>query len=199
MNKNNLEKLKKELLDFKKSPLYKFRMKNNFLPVLGEGSSVAKIMFIGEAPGKKEAETGKPFCGASGKMLDSLLESAGLKREDIYITNIVNDRPPENRDPSKKEIQMYSYFLEEQIKIIQPKIIVTLGRFSMDYIMEKFGLEDKLELIGKAHGKVFETDFDYGKVKIIPFYHPAVALYNGGMKKTLLKDFKKVFNKVSSL
>jgi len=147
-------------------------------------------MFIGEAPGKKESQTGRPFCGASGKMLDVLLESVGLKREDVYITNIVKDRPPENRDPSKEEIEMYSSFLDRQIKIIQPKIIATLGRFSMNYIMRHFGLEDEIEIISKAHGKSYEAKFSYGKVKIIPLYHPAVALYNGGMRKVLKKDFK---------
>ena len=185
-----LDKIKKELDIFDKTSLYKFRKENNFLPVLGEGSEKSEIMFVGEAPGKKEAQTGRPFCGASGKMLDSLLESVGLERGDVYITNIVNDRPPENRDPSKEEIKLYSYFLDKQIKQIQPKIIATLGRFSMEYIMRHFGLEDKIEPISQAHGKSFETNFSYGKVKIIPLYHPAVALYNGGMRETLKKDFQ---------
>ncbi|OGD67631.1 hypothetical protein A2442_03605 [Candidatus Campbellbacteria bacterium RIFOXYC2_FULL_35_25] len=185
-----LREVNNDLLNFKKSPLYKYRIENKNLPVFGEGSCRARIMFIGEAPGKKESQTGRPFCGASGKMLDVLLESVGLKREDVYITNIVKDRPPENRDPSKEEIEMYSSFLDRQIKIIQPKIIATLGRFSMNYIMRHFGLEDEIEIISKAHGKSYEAKFSYGKVKIIPLYHPAVALYNGGMRKVLKKDFK---------
>lgn len=191
MNKNILfKKIYSDLLGFKKSPLYKYRVKNNFLPVLGEGNLNAEIIFIGEAPGKKEAQTGKPFCGASGKMLDSLLESVGISREDVYITNIVKDRPQDNRDPSKEEIKLYGTFLDRQIEIIQPKIIVTLGRFSMEYIMKHFGLENQIEPISQAHGKSYKTKFSYGKVKIIPLYHPAVALYNGGIRKTLLKDFK---------
>lgn len=203
--KSKLEQMKKvedELVNFKKSPLYKYRTENNFFPVVGEGSINAKIMFIGEAPGKKEAQTGKPFCGASGKMLDSLLESVGIKREDVYITNIVKDRPQDNRDPSVEEIKLYGPFLDRQIEIIQPKIIATLGRFSMDYIMRHFGLEEKLETIGNAHGKSYEADFSYvvkslpagRQVKIIPLYHPAAALYNGGMRETLMKDFK-ILNK----
>ena len=187
---SQLDKIKNKLLNFRKSPLYKYRVENDFLPVLGEGSCDAKIMFIGEAPGKKEAQTGKPFCGASGKMLDSLLESAGISREDVYITNIVKDRPQDNRDPSKKEIELYSSFLDEQIEIIQPKIITTLGRFSMGYIMKRYGLEKEIEPISKAHGKSYQTKFSYGKVKIIPLYHPAAALYNGGLRETLKKDFK---------
>ncbi len=190
---NKLEQLKElgtKLLNFKKSPLYKYRVENNFLPVLGEGNCDAKIMFIGEAPGKKEAQTGKPFCGASGKMLDSLLESVGIDREGVYITNIVKDRPQDNRDPSKEEIELYSSFLDEQIEIIQPKIIATLGRFSMEYIMRRYGLEEKIEPISNAHGKSYQTKFSYGKVKIIPLYHPAAALYNGSLRETLKKDFK---------
>ena len=191
MNKvGRLRKLEIMLLNFKKSPLYKYRIENKFLPVLGEGNCDAKIMFIGEAPGKKEAQTGKPFCGASGKMLDNLLKSIGVSRESVYITNIVKDRPQDNRDPSLEEIKLYGFFLDKQIEIIQPKVIATLGRFSMEYIMKHFDLEDKLEPISKAHGRSYETKFSYGKVKIIPLYHPAVALYNGGMREILKKDFK---------
>ncbi len=181
-----MEKIERELTDFKQSPLYKYRTENKFFPVVGEGNLNAKIMFIGEAPGKKEAQTGKPFCGASGKFLDSMLVSVNLKREDVYITNIVKDRPEDNRDPSAEEIKLYGPFLDRQIEIIQPKIIATLGRFSFEYVMRNFGLENQIEPISKAHGK----SYAYGKVKIIPLYHPAVALYNGGMRKTLLDDFK---------
>ena len=188
--KKELKNLEALLLSFKKSPLYKYRTKNNFFPVIGEGSESAEIMFIGEAPGKKEAQTGKPFCGASGKMLDTLLESIGTDREDVYITNIVKDRPQDNRDPSKEEIKLYGPFLDRQIEIIQPKIIATLGRFSMEYIMRHFGLEDKLETIGEAHGKSYEVKFSYGKVQIIPLYHPAAAMYNGSLRETLKKDFQ---------
>lgn len=185
-----MKKIERELIDLKKSPLYKYRIENKFFPVVGEGSLNAKIMFVGEAPGKKEAQTGKPFCGASGKFLDSMLASVNLKREDIYITNIVKDRPEDNRDPSVEEIKLYGPFLDGQIEIIQPKIIATLGRFSFEYVMRHFGLENQIEPISKAHGK----SYSYGKMKIIPLYHPAVALYNGGMRETLLKDFK-ILNK----
>lgn len=184
-----LEKIKEEVLNLKSSPLFKFRTENNYFPVIGEGSLEAKIMFIGEAPGKKEALTGKPFCGASGKFLDELLKSAGIKREDVYITNIVKDRPPENRDPSPEEIRSYGPFLDRQIEIIQPKIIATLGRYSMSYIFEKFHMEAHLEPISKTHGKIFEIKLSYGKVKIIPLYHPAAAIYNQHLKETLKKDF----------
>jgi len=191
MNKEKLlAEMEREIILLKKSPLYKYRIENNFSPVIGEGDVDAKIMFIGEAPGKKEAQTGKPFCGASGKMLDNLFDSIKIDRKDVYITNIVKDRPQDNRDPSKEEIKLYSHFLDRQIEIIQPKIIVTLGRFSMEYIMKHFGLGKKLEPISKAHGKSYKVKFSYGLVKIIPLYHPAVALYNGSLRETLKKDFQ---------
>jgi DNA polymerase len=185
-----LKKIKDELLDFTVSPLYDFRVKNHFFPVIGEGSHFADIMFIGEAPGANEAKQGRPFVGASGKFLNELLESVGLKRENVYITNIVKDRPPENRDPTPSEIELYAPFMDRQIDIIQPKIIATLGRFSMDYVMRRMGLDFEIEPISKAHGKSYEASTSYGKVQIVPHYHPAVALYNGSMREVLKKDFE---------
>ena len=185
-----MKKIRDEILHLKESPLYEYRLKNKYFPVVGEGTHSAQIMFIGEAPGKNEAETARPFCGRSGKVLDEMLESIDLNRSDVYITNIVKDRPPENRDPSQEEIQMYAPFLDRQIEIIQPRVIATLGRFSMDYIMRAFGLEDSLGQISGMHGKEFVGHRNYGSVTIIPLYHPAVALYDGSNKQTLLDDFQ---------
>jgi uracil-DNA glycosylase family 4 len=201
-----LKKIRDDVVDFKKSPLYNFRVENKNLPVVGEGSHEAGIMFIGEAPGKNEAATGKPFCGAAGRVLTELIESIGLKREDVYITNIVKDRPPENRDPLPEEIKVYGSFLDRQIEIIQPKVIATLGRYSMAYIMEKYGLQNELKSISQIHGKVFDVPIAkqsripdgkaigtrdlYYPEKIIPLYHPAVALYQGNIKNQLFKDFE---------
>lgn len=187
---NGLKKIENEVINLKKSSLYQFRVDNKNMPVIGEGSHFAEIMFIGEAPGKNEALTGRPFCGKSGKILDELLSSINLKREDIYITNIVKDRPPENRDPLPEEIKIYGPFLDRQIEIIQPKTIATLGRFSMQYIFEKFKMHQSLEPISLAHGKVFETETSYGKIKIVPLYHPAASIYNQKLKETLKKDFQ---------
>ena len=183
---DQLKKIKDEIVAAKNSPLYDFRTKNNFLPVIGEGDHYAKIMFIGEAPGKNEALTGRPFCGAAGHILDELLQSINIKRQDVYITNIVKDRPPFNRDPLPEEIEFYAPFLIRQIEIIKPEVIATLGRFSMAYIMKKFGLESELKSISIMHGKVFSV----GEIKIIPLYHPAVAIYNAHEKETLKKDFE---------
>lgn len=189
-----LKNIRDELVADETLPLYSYRTKNKYFPVIGEGSHNASIMFIGEALGKNEALQGKPFCGASGKFLDELLAHVNIKREDVYVTNIVKDRPQENRDPTPDEIKAYGPFLDKQIEIIQPKIIVTLGRFSMQYIMKKFGLILDLEPISKIHGKVFDAKTSYGKIKIIPFYHPASALYNGSMRDVLKKDFEVLKN-----
>ena len=188
--KEEMDKIEKEILNLKKSPLYKERILNKMLPVIGEGSLNAKIFFIGEAPGKKESETGKPFCGASGKILDELLDYIKLDRKKVYVTNIVKDRPPKNRDPKPEEIEIYVPFLDKQIEIIKPKIIATLGRFSMEYIMNRYGLSKEYDVISKTHGKVFSTKIGKHNVTIAPLYHPAVAVYNRNKLPELKKDFK---------
>jgi uracil-DNA glycosylase len=185
-----LKKIKDEVCDLKASPLYSFRVAEKNMPVIGEGSHFANIMFIGEAPGRNEAKTGRPFVGAAGKILNELLESVKIPREEVYITNIVKDRPPQNRDPLPSEIEIYGPFLDRQIDIIQPKVLATLGRFSMVYIMKKFDLEFELEPISKMHGRSFEAKASYGPITIVPLYHPAVAVYNNQTKDTLKKDFE---------
>ncbi|MEQ1561177.1 MAG: uracil-DNA glycosylase [Nitrospira sp.] len=185
-----MKDIRNRLLSLSESPLYEYRLKHKFFPVVGEGSHTAHIMFIGEAPGKNEAKTARPFCGRSGKVLDEMLDSIDLNRSDVYITNIVKDRPPENRDPTQEEINLYAPFLDEQIDIIQPTVIATLGRFSMAYIMNHFGLSSEIDTIGKVHGKEFVTNTGYGPIVIIPLYHPAVALYDGSNKETILADFQ---------
>lgn len=203
-----LRQIKEEVLALKESPLYKERITNRVFPVIGEGNHEAQIMLVGEAPGKNEAATGRPFCGAAGKLLTQMVESISLRREDVYVTNIVKDRPPDNRDPFPEEIKLYAPFLDRQVEIIQPKIIATLGRFSMAYIMEKFGLLYELKSISQIHGKVFDVPIAkrYGiphtteggigtkgcPEKIITLYHPAVALYNGNMREQMFKDFQTV-------
>ncbi len=185
-----MKELRDNLLNDKTLPLYTYRTENKFFPVLGEGSHVSNIVFVGEAPGRNEAKTGKPFCGAAGKILDELLESVGINRNEIYITNIVNDRPPENRDPLPEEIKAYAPTLDRVLEIIEPKVIATLGRFSMDYIMRKFDLGFDIEPISHAHGKSFTAKAKWGKLEIIPLYHPAAAIYNQSLKETLKLDFQ---------
>lgn len=187
------------------------RRKNGVLPVLGEGNHDAKIMFVGEAPGKNEALKGMPFCGASGKFLDVLLESIDLDRKTVYITNLVKDRPTDNRDPYPEEIESYGEFLKRQIQIIKPEVIVTLGRLSMKYIFEYVGLTAELLPISKIHGKTFKKNIKAlnisqteatpesvieksREVTVIAMYHPAVALYKGTNRKVLLEDFQNIKN-----
>lgn len=185
-----MKQIRDELLTLVDSPLYEYRTSNKYFPVVGEGSHDAALMFVGEALGKNEAEKARPFCGASGKFLDTMLASIALDRNDVYITNVVKDRPPENRDPTPAEIALYAPFLDRQIEIIQPKVIVTLGRFSMAYIMNKFGLSAELAPVGRIHGQEFATTASYGPIHVVPLYHPAVALYDGSNRATLLKDFE---------
>lgn len=187
---DEMKQIRDELLNLTNSPLYTYRTENKYFPVVGEGSHDAHIVFIGEAPGETEAKTARPFCGRSGKMLDELLASIGLDRQSVYITNLVKDRPPGNRDPEPAEITLYASFLDRQIDIIQPKVIGLLGRYSMKYIFEKFGLATVLQPISKLHGQVFSAEASYGPITIIAFYHPAAALYNGSMKPVLMDDFK---------
>ena len=155
--------------------------------VLGQGNASSEIVFIGEAPGKKEDEEGVPFVGSAGKFLSELLDSIRLKREDIYITNIVKYRPPGNRDPEPKEKEDCNEWLINELKIISPKLIVFLGR----HAMSRFFPELK---ISEAHGKLIIKKFPEFEEKLhfLPLYHPAAALYNGGMRETLIKDFKKI-------
>ena len=157
--------------------------------VFGDGNPDAEVVFIGEAPGKNEDEQGKPFVGAAGRFLNEMLEGIGLKREDIYITNIVKYRPPNNRDPLPDEKKAFLPYLQSQLEIIQPKVVVTLGRHSMNcflpdlQISQVHGQPKRVKLALKAHkGDILE-------VVILPLFHPAAALYNGGLRQTLTDDF----------
>ena len=187
---DQMKAIRDEILTLKESPLFEYRTTNKYFPVIGEGSHDAKIMFVGEAPGRNEAKTGKPFCGAAGKVLDQLLGHVGIVRESVYVTNIVKDRPPENRDPTTREIEVYGPFLDRQIEIIKPQVICALGRYAMGYIMKKFDLELQLEPIGKAHGRAYPTTDSYGDLDIVVLYHPCVAVYNPHNLPNLKKDFE---------
>ncbi|MCB8984920.1 MAG: uracil-DNA glycosylase [Ardenticatenaceae bacterium] len=185
-----LASLAQQVADLSSSPLYEYRQKNSYHAVFGEGDPDADILFIGEAPGKQEAQQGRPFVGASGRMLDKLLESIGLAREEVYITNVVKDRPPENRDPQPEEIALYAPFLAQQIAIIQPQVIATLGRFAMQFVLAHFDVAAGDPKISQVHGRPFAAEAEYGRVTLLPLYHPAVALYNQTQRQTLFDDFE---------
>ena len=157
-------------------------------PVFGDGDPEAKIVFIGEAPGKDEDREGRPFVGRSGKFLSEMLESIKMKREDIYITNVVKYRPPDNRDPEPDEIADCLPWLMEELNFIKPQIIIFLGR----HAMQRFFPSEKISLV---HGKLLQKKIDrFDTEYFFPLYHPAAALYNGSMRETLIEDFKKIPN-----
>lgn len=154
--------------------------------VPGEGSAEAEIMFIGEGPGQKEDELGRPFVGAAGKFLDEMLSEINLKREEVYIANVVKCRPPGNRDPLPEEAEACWPWLVEQIKIIDPKLIVILGKHSLERFLPG-------QKISQIHGKALRREITgLGKRVFYALYHPAAALYNGGMRNVLIEDFKKI-------
>lgn len=169
-------------------------IKNNICPdlaqeatnlVMGDGNVNAEIVLIGEAPGKKEDLSGLPFMGAAGKFLDEMLVSADIKRSDVYITNIVKYRPPDNRDPLVEEKNAFWPYLVRQLEVIKPQIVVTLGRHSMGYFLPELK-------ISEVHGEPKKVTLGEKEITIVPLYHPAAALYNGSMRTTLIEDFKKL-------
>ncbi len=153
--------------------------------VMGDGNINADIVFIGEAPGKNEDLQGLPFVGAAGKFLNEMLAAADMQRSDVYITNIVKYRPPNNRDPLPDEKKAFWPYLLKQLQIIKPKVVITLGRHSMEYFLPDMK-------ISQVHGQPKRIQFGDDKLVIIPLYHPAAALYNGSLRQTLIDDFLSV-------
>lgn len=176
-----LEKITRRVAKCTRCPLYKKAIN----PVPGEGSPKAEVMFIGEGPGYWEDQKGRPFVGQAGKLLDQLLQSIKLSRKEVFIGNMVKHRPPGNRDPLPGEIEACQPFLDEQIKIINPKIIVTLGRFSM----AKFLPDEK---ISQIHGQARFVDWEGKKLIVLPMYHPAAALRRGEIRHQMKEDFQKI-------
>ena len=170
-----LEALKREMEQDTSLPLARANL------VFGEGSSDAKVVCIGEAPGAREDEERRPFVGRSGQLLNRLVEGIGWRREDLYITNIVKRRPPNNRDPLPEEIEAYKPYLFRQLKILDPKIIMTLGRFSMNYFIP-------MGRITRDQGKVFRVN---GRL-VVPMFHPAAALRSTETLNALTASFKKL-------
>lgn len=176
-------------------PLHKYRRN----PVPGEGSLNAEIFFLGEAPGRREDEMGRPFVGAAGQLLNKLLEDINIKRSEVFITNVVKCRPPNNRDPKDDEIRACSVYTDSLISLIRPKVIVTLGNHAGRYIFEFLGNRRWLG-ISKIRGKVYEVNLRLDlRVKVIPTYHPAAALYNPQLREALESDFKLIVKALSEV
>jgi len=182
-----MEELVKEVVSCRKCELWKTR--NN--PVPGEGSLNAEVMFIGEAPGYNEDVQGRPFVGAAGKLLDALINDVlNLTRGDVYIANVLKCRPPGNRDPLPEEVKLCTPYLDRQLLIVRPKVIVTLGRYSTIYLMRKAGIQ--VRDISSVRGKIYKINVLGLGVNLIPTFHPAAALYNPKLKGMLEEDFRKV-------
>jgi len=181
-----LENLKKNVINCKKCDLYRTRTNS----VFGNGKNDSEIFFIGEAPGRNEDKQGLPFVGRAGKILDELLDSINIDRNDVYISNIIKCRPPKNRNPKKSEIDICSKYLNDQLDIIKPKLIIPLGNYASMFILEKFGY--KVDKISNIHGKIFPYESKYGEIKIIAMYHPAAVIYNPNKKEILFRDFKNI-------
>lgn len=179
-----IEKLRAQIASCERCRLHKTRTHT----VPGEGSLEADIMFIGEAPGRNEDLQGKPFVGRAGNIFDQLLSSVSLTREDIYLCNILKCRPPENRNPLSDEVHACVGSLDIQLRVVNPKVVATLGNYATTYIFEKFSLEPVK--ISQVHGRVFVKETPLGTIKIVPLYHPAVATYDPSKMGVLLKDFR---------
>ncbi|HIP62612.1 MAG TPA: uracil-DNA glycosylase [Archaeoglobus profundus] len=188
---SHLAEIENKIKMCKRCELWKF--KKNYVP--GEGNPNAKIVFIGEAPGSEEDKQGRPFVGSAGKYLTQVMEKFGIKREEVYITNVLKCRPPNNRDPTPTEIEACKPYLMEQLEAIKPSIIVCLGRFSASVVFNLFGL--KFSSISKVRGEVFEVRKWNKNVKIIPLYHPAAVLYKPHLKETFERDFKKIIDLIN--
>jgi len=181
-----IERLAAVIDECRKCPLWE----NTHHAVPGEGDAAADLMLIGEAPGKQEDLTGRPFVGRAGKLLDGLLSGIGLARGDIFIANIVKHRPPENRDPRDEEIRACTPYLEEQIRVVRPKVIVMLGRHSSRYILSFLPVE--FDRITEIRGTVYPAVLFGHPVRLIPTLHPAAALYNPAYREALEEDFRVV-------
>lgn len=180
------ESLVSEVVSCTKCPLHKSRTK----AVPGEGSLSTNVMFVGEAPGRNEDIEGRPFVGSAGKLLDTLLASIGVSRGEVYITNVVKCRPPNNREPTDEEIRACNPYLRRQIRLLKPKVIVALGRIAGRTLYEMAGL--KWVNIKAARGRVVKAVIEGIEVKLAVTYHPAAALYNPGLREELEDDFKTV-------
>ena len=183
--KTDLLKLKEQVENCKKCDLWKGRNK----AVFGEGYESAEVMLIGLGPGYNEDQQGRPFVGAAGKLLDKLLALAGLKREEVYIANVIKSYLPDNK-PKKEQIAACTPYLDKQVEIIKPKTIVLLGNVAVKYIFEKFKLPKAP--MRDIHVKPFSVASLFLKAKVIPMYHPAAALRNPGLRSTIEEDWEKI-------
>jgi len=188
-----IEAIAEEIRNCRKCNLSKTR--TNAVP--GEGDADSSVVLIGEAPGYWEDRKGRPFVGAAGKVLDEALEKIGLRRAEIFITNVLKCRPPGNRDPRSEEIRACTPFLDRQLEIIKPRFIVTLGRHSTSYLFSKMNLN--FYSITRVHGQIYEARFADWESYVMPTFHPAAALYNVNLREDLINDLRLLKEKMRLL
>ncbi|ABL78200.1 type-4 uracil-DNA glycosylase [Thermofilum pendens] len=179
-----LEEIAGEIAKCEKCPLSRSRTHT----VPGEGNPCSGVVFIGEAPGRNEDLQGRPFVGAAGALLTELISLAGLSREEVFITNVVKCRPPNNREPREEEIAACLPYLLAQLRAIKPRLIVTLGKHSTKTILRMRGMS--VDSIMSVRGKAYTVNAEWGQVTVFPTLHPAAALYNPAMRKVLEEDFR---------
>jgi DNA polymerase len=184
LSEKALDDVAAEVKNCRKCLLWKTRKS----AVSGEGNSKSKVMLVGEAPGRQEDLTGRPFVGAAGRFLETLLSEIGLSRNDVFICNVLKCRPPQNRQPKPGEIQTCTPYLDRQIRAIKPRVIVTLGNHSTAHVFAEAGLP--FEGITQVHGKPRKAAIAGRRATTFPTYHPAAALYNGAYRKQLTEDFE---------
>jgi len=193
VNWEELRKIEEQIRSCTRCPLHEHRTN----PVPGEGGFRKGVLFVGEAPGRNEDLQGRPFVGRAGKLLDELLESIGLSREDVYITNVLKCRPPNNRDPKEEEISACSPYLEAQIAALSPKLVVTLGRFAWAWFCERYGIPYRK--LTEAHGRLYSSSTLFGSVRVFPTFHPAAALRRREILDLLREDFRTLKEILESL
>jgi uracil-DNA glycosylase len=186
-----LKTIKDEILGLSGFSLADLRRKRGEWPIVGEGNHEAKLMLIGEAPGAEEVKVGRPFVGSSGQILSQLMAEVSIKREEVYITSVVKDRPPNNRKPTREEVEVYSAYTRRQIELIGPKVVATLGGLALNWMWENYS-QGKWGTVSRVHGEIRKLHKVDGEMYLMPLYHPAVALYDASKKKVLLEDMRKL-------
>jgi DNA polymerase len=187
-----LKQIRLDLLSATESPLYPIRQENRFFPVLGDGDANATLLFISESPGINEAREGRPFFGQSGAVLNEMLATIGLTREQVFVTNFVLDYLGEKREPKADELAFYAPFVDRIFEVIQPAVIVAMGGIATRELLKKYDQPDAKEKISAIHGKLLPVTATWGNIHIVPTYHPASVLYSASWKAWLREDFQKL-------
>ena len=187
-----LKAIRSDLIAATDSPLYPLRQENRFFPVLGDGNADATLLFISEAPGINEAKEGRPFFGQSGAVLNEMLATIGLTREQVFVTNFVLDYMGGKREPKPAEIAYYAPFVDRICEVIRPAVIVAMGGTAMKVLLKKYEQPEASQKISEIHGKLLPVTASWGAIHIVPTYHPASVLYSASWKAWLREDFQKL-------